>query len=230
MARGTAFLEIVQAVRDELRRASSPDDSASVKATVNHNYEILYLNNDWPFLQTQFDGITLAAGQRFYDFPTGLDPERVIKARVLWSNNYVEIERGISEADYNAYDPAQDQRTAPVLKWDVRFTGTNEQIEVWPIPDGTVQSLHLFGIYKFAKLVNDADTCRLDGTLIQLYSAAELLPKDSPDKDAKLQLAKELLRTLKARGNSGAGKRFTNGLGVDTAERVHPRAIVRIGG
>src|SRR3546814_15776455 len=42
--------------------------------------------------------------------------------------------RGIRSEDYAAYDSAAGERVDPVLRWDVQFTGTTDQIEVWPIP------------------------------------------------------------------------------------------------
>lgn len=230
MARGSTLNQLLIDLRAELRRAAAPDDTASLMVTLNHVYDTLYLTNDWPFLNTQFTPITLNAGQRYYDFPTGLNPDRVISQKVYWSSNYSDVERGISEADYNSFDPAQNQRSSPMLKWDVRFTGTTEQIEVWPIPDGTAQSLHFYGTYKIDRLVNLADTCKLDDFLVVLGAATELLPKDSADKETKSQLFKERLRMLKVRANAAGGPRFTNGLGVDTAQKVHPRAVVRISG
>lgn len=234
MARGVSLRQLISDLRDELRRANSPaagvDDVASLRRTINHVYRVLYYTNDWPFLNTQFEPIPLVAGQRHYDFPEGLDPDRVLKATVKWSSDALPVERGISDADYNAYDSEDNERTSPIEKWDVRFTGDREQIEVWPLPDGTTQSLRFFGTYAMAELVNDTDKCRLESEVVVLYAAAELLPKDSPDKEAKLELAKELLRQIKVRGNSGAGKVYRMGLDGDPSQKVHPRAQVRISG
>ena len=234
MARGVALSELISQVRDELRRANSPsaspDDTASIRQTINHVYYILGMTNDWPFLNTLFDGITLQAGSRYYDFPEGLDPDRVIEAKVYWSSFYTDIERGISLADYNSYNPNLNERSAPILKWDVKFTGTKEQIEVWPLPDSTSQVLQFYGTQALPPLVNNTDKCKLESNIIVLYAAAELAPKDSADKDAKLELAKEGLRLIKLRGNSAAGATYRLGVGHEPEKKVHPRAIVRIGG
>lgn len=234
MARGVSLRQLISDLRDELRRANSPaagvDDVASLRRTINHVYRVLYYNNDWPFLNVQFTPITLAAGQRYYDFPEGLDPDRVQKATVKWSGDALPIERGISDEDYNAYDPEDNERTSPIEKWDVRFTGEKEQIETWPLPDGTAQSLRFFGTWAMSELVNDTDKCLLESEVVVLYAAAELLPKDSPDKEAKLELAKELLRLTKVRGNSAGGKTYRMGLEGEPSRKVHPRAQVRISG
>lgn len=233
MARGVALAELISNVRDELRRANSPsaspDDEASIRRTINHVYHVLGMSNDWPFLNTLFDGITLQAGSRYYDFPDGLDPNRVIEAKVYWGALYTTLERGISLADYNAWNPVLDQRSAPMLKWDVRFTGTKEQIEVWPLPDSTAQVLQFYGTQAMPTLVNNTDKCKLESEIIVLYAAAELLPKDAPDKDAKLELAKEALRLAKIRGNSASGAEYRLGVGHETKNKF-PRVTVRIGG
>lgn len=233
MARGVALAELISNVRDELRRANSPsaspDDEASIRRTINHVYHVLGMANDWPFLNTLFDGITLQAGARYYDFPDGLDPNRVIEAKVYWGAQYTGLEKGISLVDYNAWNPNLNQRSAPMLKWDVRFTGTKEQIEVWPLPDGTAQVLQFYGTQAMPTLVNSTDKCKLESEVIVLYAAAELLPKDAPDKDAKLELAKEAMRLAKIRGNSAGGKEYR--LGVSYAEpKISPRTSIRIGG
>jgi len=233
MAKGATLSELVSDLRDELRRvnspSASPDDTASLRRTINHVIRVIYYSNDWPFLNTMFDRITLNAGQRFYDFPAGLDPDRVIDARVWWSGTAEEVEKGISLDDYNAYDPNQDERTSPILKWDERFTGTKNQLEVWPLPDGTDQTLQFYGTYAVDKLTNDTDVCPLESEIVVLYAAAELLPNDSADKEAKLAVAKEMLRLTKVRGNSAGGRVFTNGAG-SSATKPHPRAVVRVRG
>lgn len=234
MARGVSLRQLISDLRDELRRANSPaagvDDVASLRRTINHVARVLYYSNDWPFLLTQFEPIPLVAGQRHYDFPDGLDPDRVLRATVRWSGDIIPIERGISDEDYNAYDPEENDRTSPATKWDVRNTGTKEQIEVLPLPDGAAQSLRFYGVRAMPDLVDDTDKCPLESEAVVLYAAAELLPQDSPDKNAKLELAKEILRLTKVRGNSGAGKVYRMGLDGESSNKVHPRAQVRVSG
>lgn len=234
MARGDTLSTLISDLRDELRRANSsaasPDDVPSLRRTINHVYHSLYLQNDWPFRNRLFDKIPLNAGQRYYDFPTGLDPDRVITTHIWWSNIAEKIERGITLEDYSAYNPDTNQRSDPAMKWDVRFTGTKEQIEVWPVPAGSAQTLQFYGTQAITRLVNDTDTCLLDGDLIVLYAAAELTPADAPDKQAKLQLAQEMLRTLRVRANSAGDQEYRLGLGTDNGRKVNPRAVVRIGG
>src|SRR5690606_22028539 len=126
MARGATLSQLISDLRDELRRANSssagPDDTASLRRTINHVYRLLYYSHNWSFLNTRFAAIPFSAGQRYYDFPAGLDPDRITDVKLQWSGNFVPIERGISLEDFNAYDPENDERTSPAIKWDVAFT------------------------------------------------------------------------------------------------------------
>lgn len=237
MARGATLRQLVSDLRDELRRANSPsaspDDTASLRRTINHVYRVLYYNHDWPFLTQMFPAITLNAGQRYYDLPGGLDADRVITSRVKWSGVFSPIERGIAYEDYTAFDPEDDERSSPALKWDVRFTGEREQIEIWPVPDGGAQSLRLFGITKCDELVSDDDVCRLESELVVLYAAAELLKaQESKDAEAKVQMAQELLRLLRIRASAAGDEgQYRVGLGLTgMQEKLYPRTTVRISG
>lgn len=233
MARGETLQQLISDLRDELRRVNAayagPADVDSLRRTINHTYRLLYLNHDWSHLHTRFARMTLNAGQRYYDPPDGLDFDRITDAVVWWSGEPQPLERGISFEDYDSYDPEADERTSPALKWDVRFTGVREQIEVWPLPDSAAQYLQFDGIYAVNRLVDNIDICRLDGDLIVLYAAAELLPNDSPDKKAKQLQAQEMLRLLKIRGTSGAGKEHRLGVGESTTDPARfSRAVVRV--
>lgn len=231
MARGATLLQLVSDLRDELRRANSPaagpDDTGPLRRTINHVYETLYTSHNWPHLETFFPKLTMNAGQRYYDVPEGLDYERIIDVRVWWNGIPEPMERGIGFDDYQSYDSTAGVRSSPVLKWDVRFTGEREQIEFWPIPDSSIQSVQFVGLWAHQRLVNDTDICRLDSEVVVLYAAAELLPNDSPDKQAKLQLGQELLRLKKVRATSGAGKTFQLGVG-QSASRRPSEAVVRV--
>lgn len=232
MARGATLRQLISDLREELRRANSPaagpDDTGPLRRTINHVYATVYAGHDWPHLHTVFPKIMMNAGQRFYDLPVGLDYERINDVRVWWNGIAEPIERGIDFQDYNSFDPDQNDRTSPALKWDVRFTGEREQIEIWPLPDDSAQSVQFTGYWAHTPLVSDTDICRLDSEIIVLYAAAELLPNDSPDKKPKLQLAQEMLRLKKIRATSGAGKTFRLGVDGDGNVRRPTEAVVRV--
>lgn len=232
MSRGRNLAELISDLRDELRRANnsaaSPDDIASLRRTINHVMKTLWLGHNWPHLNTDFEPIPLVAGQRYYDYPAGLDPERVGSVYVSWSGNYLQVERGITKQAYNMYDSRKDERSSPALRWDIRFTGVKEQMEIWPIPDGSEQSLHMSGTYQCRDLVNDADVCILDSEIVVLFAALELLPTDAPDREAKSSAAAERLRLLKSRATSGGDAVWTNGAGDQNQGRSLQVSQVRV--
>ena len=234
MARGTQFLELRTRLRAEIDRSSDisvgVDDVDRLNVTLNHNYTTLSLKYDWPFLRQVFDKFTLNAGQRFYDFPADLNVERVEKV-TLWFNGFAyNVLRNIEIEDYNIWDPTADNRSDPVVKWDVRYVPsvTKEQIEVWPLP-ATAQQMQFVGFPTLARMTADSDLCRLDDDLIVLFSAAELLASQG-DKDAsaKLQAAQDHLAYLKKRLKATESS-CQIGLGIPE-DRRPIRATVRIAG
>src|SRR3546814_4423912 len=81
-----------------------------------------------------------------------------------WSSDVcssdLQVMRGIRSEDYAAYDSAAGERVDPVLRWDVQFTGTTDQIEVWPIPASNGMRLQVFGKKVLAPLIEDDDRDR----------------------------------------------------------------------
>lgn len=211
MARNTSFGQIVQQLRNEVGRSNAAGsagvaDYDQLKQLLNRHYETLYLDYDWPHLRFITPLIATSAGARYYNIPATLDYER-IERMVNWvSGRPYDIERGIETPDYAINDSNNDSRAGLILKWDIRFTGVSEQIELWPIPAANDQQLQMTGFRKFVRLVADADLCRLDDNLIVSFAAAEVAPKD--DKMTKLKVAQALYSRLKGR-TKGAEKTYS---------------------
>lgn len=178
MARGTQFLQLITMLRAELGRSTSAAlgvaDVPTLKQVINRAYETLYEKPVWPHLRREFAKISLAAGQRYYDMPAQLDSDGVERAVVWWSGEPYPLRKGIDFAQYAAYDSTIDERNSPAAHWDIRWTGSADQIEIWPIPADNEQTLQFIGRTKFTRLVNDIDTCRLDDTLVVLTAAAAI--------------------------------------------------------
>lgn len=229
MAIGTAFSELVSRVRSETFRSDNlsvgVDDLHIIKEKVNAAYATLYTDHDWHHLKTVFDRIPLSAGQRYYDFPTGLNAERIIEAVVWWSGKPTPLERGIDFDDYASYSPEDDERVDPALKWDVKWTGSATQLEFWPLPDSNDQEAQFKGIYAAPRLVADTDLCRLDDNLVVLFASAAVLGKGK--NETILAQAQDHLRILKARGKGGE-QRHQMGLGSYVNDGK-PNFVVRIG-
>lgn len=239
MARGTQFLSLVTDLRAELRRSSSVavgvDDLDSLKQVLNRVYQTLVMQYDWPHLKITFKAVSLVAGQRYYDFPTGawggaavkLIYERVLRVAITHSGAVSDLDRGIDFEQYASFSSDDDERSEPTLRWDVTWTGTSDQIEVWPIPNTNTQKLHFKGVHNTPPLVADADNCLLDDHLVVLFCAAELLAaQGAKDASLKLNAAQGHLKMLQARAQGGV-RGYQMGLGRQGTTTAN-RATVRI--
>lgn len=233
MARNEQFLELQTALREELGR--SPDVSVGVddlpilKRALNRVYATLYDEHDWPFLRRVFPRIQLNAGQRFYDFPTDLNIERVEVVNAWWNGLPNPVHRGIGFEEYASFDSEADERSDPVLAWDVRDVSGTPQIEVWPIPSANDQELQIIGIRTAPKLVNDIDLCLLDDEMVILFAAAQYLARQkSEDADVVLAQARARFQSMKGRSSGGGSSITTIGTGQPIEEPRRDRAVVRV--
>jgi len=231
MARNKQLLELVAQLRAETGRSQNVavgvDEVENLKEVLRRTQEVLYDDYEWPHLRVE-RSISLAAGQRYYDFPSDLDFDRMIDVKYKYNNVYIQLERGISFDDFSIFDSNADERSSPALKWDVRNTGSGEQLEIWPIPPAT-DSVHFFGTKQLGDLIQEADTADLDDRLIVLFAAAEILARQKSG-DAKLKVEQANNRLLVLRRNSqAASKTIQVGLGNragDQSNRLKTRIIV----
>lgn len=219
MARGTQLLRLVQMVREECGRSSSVgvgvDDLPGIKTKIKRTQELYYNGWDWPHMRQFFDREQFSAGERYYDPSDDVNFERIEEMWVWYSGIAHDItkRKGISFADYSVYDSENDERSEPVQKWDIRWTGSTEQIEFWPIPSTNDQQWQIKGIRNLRALTADTDVADLDDNLIALTVAAELLAsKDSKAAQMVAGFATNCLNSLKALPNT-TGKRYRMGMG-----------------
>ncbi len=214
MARGTQFGTLKTMLRNELSRSNTAGGSGVADANqlgqiLNRHYEALYADYDWPHLRTTFARIPLSAGDQYYNFPATCDYERIEKIAVWYSGKPIDIERGIGFEDYAAYSSEDDERADPAQKWDVRNTGSGEQMEIWPLPASNTDGVQIIGIKKFVRLLDNADLCKLDDNLVVGFSAAEIAASQgSEDATAKAQAAMRLYNRLRGR-SKGASKTYS---------------------
>lgn len=226
------FTQLVYDLRAELGRAVDPAagvaDLPSLKQTIARNYESLYDDYDWPHLNVFSSRISLNAGQRFYNFPDDIDYDKLEQVVVWWNGDPMDLDRGIGFEHYADHDSESDERSDPALRWDVRFTGTAEQCEIWPIPASSAQSIQFRGKKKFVPLVDDSDLCLIDNHLVVLTCAVELLPRQKSG-DAEAKLAALRARYSRVRGRSKAGSGSVKiGLGAGSSDMPR-KAVIRVG-
>lgn len=178
--------------------------------------EDLYLNFDWPHLRAVANR-EIDPNQRYAAYPdtfeyTGIDavywqsPDQEDWWRLAYGIgapelNWIDSDAGQTENNVqhwqNYMQPAADEQEpgAPPITGDT----SNNMFEVWPVPTagGTVR---FTGKRKLFPLTSDDQTSTLDGPLIVLHGAAEILARQkSEDASLKLQLGRERLRLLRMR-------------------------------
>lgn len=226
MARNTQLLSLIAKLRAETGRTQTVsvgvDEVENLKVILQRVQEQLYDDYEWPHMRVQRT-VALAAGQRYYDFPTDLNMDRIQDIKLNYNSVYQKIQRGITLEDYSSFDSnaTVPDRSSPALKWDSRDAGTGEQMEIWPIPSDNIQKIYFFGTKKLGNLIQESDTADLDDVLIVLYAAAEILARQgSKDAQAKLEQANKRLMTLKRNSTNntrpvqiGLGRRNENNRG-----------------
>jgi hypothetical protein len=140
----------------------------------------LWLQNTWPDQIVYRDTFT-AAGQKTYEYPDDVDFESI---QELWidpggvtgnvSKTFTPLCYGIGPDEVNlSIEGGQPE------KWQ-HFSDNEDQFELWPVPDGEY-TVRLKGMKRVGRLVEDTDRSTIDGTLIVLYAAAELLAQAKND-------------------------------------------------
>lgn len=224
MTRGVTTLEtMVQDLRLETRRSPNAnigiDELASLKRLLYRTQLFLYWDFDWPFLKIRRD-ITLAADQRYYDFDSDMDFERITRIRTNGDGEWCKVTRGITMDHYNSYDSDSGDTADPVERWDIIDAGSGEQLEAWPMPATNGYKLRLEGFKKLGALESDADTCTLDDTLIVLFAASHLLTSQD-DKLAQktLQQANKIYTRMRGGATRNEGGAFIMGGEVRQMDR-----------
>jgi hypothetical protein len=206
MARGKTLAQLVDSTRLEIGASNSValgvDFEENVKETLRRVQEMLYDDYDWPHLNI-ISTKTLSAGSRYYDMPADMNFDRIQNVTVLYGGEHLPLHRGIGFDEYSAYDPTNNERADPLQRWDVRFTGVTDQIEVWPLP-ATAQTMYFEGIRDLPALTSDSSVAVLDDRMIVLFAAAEFLArKKLADAGVKQKLAQERYDRVKANSKSG---------------------------
>lgn len=203
----TTLEEMVEDLRLETRRSSDPaigqDEEPALKRLLYRTQFFLYWDFDWPFLKVRRD-ITTQTNERYYDFPSDMDFERIARVRTNGQTDWQIVQRGITVDDYNIYDSDNGDTATPVLKWDIIDAGQGDQVEFWPMPDSNTETIRFEGFKRLGNLISNTDICTLDDTLIVTLAAAHLLTGQD-DKLAQTMLAQGNKLYLRMRG--GAARR-----------------------
>lgn len=229
MARNTTLSQLLAMLRAECKLSTSTsaglDNRDYLVQILKRHYDDLYQDYDWPFLKITREnaGKTLAAGQRYYDFPTTLNQDKPFVVWHQYGNIWYKLEQGIGPDEYSVQDSDTDERSDPQQKWD--FYGET-QFEVWPLPSTNGGVIRFEGTKLKNELNNDNDTADIDDLLIVLHAAAEIL-EGKNQKDAKKKEGLAMKRLAKLRGNVTSGKRVVFGAGSGEPPKTRTVRIAR---
>jgi hypothetical protein len=240
--RGQTLIELLSDLKAECgysqNAAHGINNRDSLVQVLKRTQRRLWSDWDWMHMRVSRD-MQLNAGQRYYNCPTDLPYERIDAAEVKFGGQWLPLIFGIDERQYSIYDPRTNQRSWPITRWDIAedpadTVGTPDNrgmIEVWPMPSdsGTAASptsdlegnIRLTGIRFLRPFAADADRCDLDGDMLVLFAAAEILARDRKE-DAQVKLQAGTALYLKIRGNQEKNRSFNlNGGGDD--EKKQPQ-------
>lgn len=236
MARGLSLTQLIYNLRVEIGQSTNPAVSRSTRSRfiglLNRIQRRLYSDYEWPFIGIDRD-VQMQAGSQYYDFPDDIDMDRAVRFEVKNGGYWQKVGYGITNKQLNEYDSDADVRSDPVWRWDYYLEDGSQtpQFRVWPLPatDGVESTkegyVRIYGSQKLSELVDDADTCLLDGDLIVLYAAAEILAKlKSADAEAKLENANALYMKLKGRATPSAPFK----IGGDTFDEPRGRREIEL--
>lgn len=229
MARGTQLGDLIEMFRNEARQSNQlsvgTDSLPHVKQVIARTQRLLYAKHYWPFLRV-ISSIDLQAGSQFYTPPENLNIDRIVDVVVKYNGEPIPVDRGIGFDEYAQYDPEDDERSSPVLKWDLAWDDTATSVEVWPLPDNNDMRLMFKCMRPLNPLVDNTDRADLDDDLIVLFAVAEeLAAQKAKDADLKLKLAQGHLSSLLENAQSGAPM-IQVGLGKPAGRG--DRAVVRV--
>jgi hypothetical protein len=206
MAAGVQLRDLVTALRVELGHslnvAQGVNSKEALAGVLKRVQEQLYSEYDWPMLTIH---VKLSVNQnvRFYSYPVEFEPEQVRKISAKVSDKWVPLSYGVGPEQYASSDPDEGATDWPPQRWAHR--ADLGQIELWPVPGGD-DSLYVSGQAKLKPFILDSDVCTLDGTLLVLHSAAELLARNKAE-DASLKLQQSARLLNKLLGKQGARRR-----------------------
>ncbi len=233
MTIGLTFGAVIEQVRGECGISSNTsrgiDFLDNIKTKIRRVYITQAEEFDWQHLEIKRDSsvsrVLLAAGSRYYNFPTDLNREKIEGAWLKWGSVWHPLTYNISYKDRTAYDPDNNQRSDPVLSW--MYYG-NDQFEVWPLPnsngvvDGT-NEIAFEGQKNLNVLVDTNDTLDLDGYMVAMLVAAEILTGWKKIEAAGVLADAALNRRLNARGNMSTQTRYVMGQGMVGSRSDYPR-------
>lgn len=201
--------QLVTMVRAEAGYALSVAQGLNTVETLKHiirRTEIeLWEAFPWDLLTIRAE-LPTPVGVYLFDFPADMNYDQV--RQVYWTSGDKfgdPLSPHICE-EHIIVGGANSTKGSP-QEWQLQ----GDQLRVWPTPS-VPGTLRLKGQKYLNELVDEADTCTLDATMISLFAAAEVLERAGA-KDAQGKMQKAQRHLAKLRGNQNKVKVSTFGAG-----------------
>lgn len=229
---GTQMLQdLVRGVRAEsgksLNVALGVAERDAIVYQLQLKQEWLYYEYDWQSLIDQ-EAVPLAAGTRYYAFPASIAYDFVNEVWCSEDNatSFSPVRYGIGPPEFN--ESGAGTTGWPVCRWMLNGDQPGAQrIETWPVPS-QAGYLRVIGRRALSPMVADSDYSTLNGTVLVLYVAADILARQkAEDAQVKLAQATKHMRNLARR--QGANKQSPIVLGggsPDSARRTPNRNLL----
>lgn len=239
MALRNTLTEVVEFVRQEAKLSTSTsrgtDNLENIQRLIKRHYQTLAEEFDWQHLVLKRNDNNarkvLQAGSYVYSFPSSVNVQKISGAWVKHSGLWKPVEYGISLEQYNDYDSDGDERTDPVERWAFH---DDDEFEVWPIPatNGTADGdgeIAFEGQRAVEQLTSNSSRLDLDGIMVSLFVAAEILAGNGQKAAAEVKAAAAAARRDRLKMSLGDQSRWTMGAGrPGMSRRVrHPTFINR---
>lgn len=210
--------EMLTALRQEARISPNTAHGAHLNenyaALLRRTQEELYDTYDWPMLRI-VQTMDVPADSRYLTYPARLTFEGIQTVYGLSTGaDWFPLEYGIRAQHLNEYDSDKGEKSNTIHRWQHYLSTSAETVnqnmfEVWPVPN-TATKLRFEGKRALTPLVNDVDPSTIDGPLITLFAAVELLAaQKSEDASVKLQKAQARLDLIKRRQSAPDNRRIS---------------------
>lgn len=205
MRSGVTLATLRQEVAIEAGFSTDSGHIAHSKERLNHlinrTERFMAIKDSWPALSFE-EEVTVSANSATGNLPANITFTQINDVRVLYGTSWLPLTHGITPDDRSIWNATQ--RALPMQKWELQ-PGTST-FEVWPVGP-QAQTLRFTGQKTIGTMVADDDACALDGDVIVLRVAAEILGRDrKEDAQVKLQLAQQITNDiLKLQGGVKSG-------------------------
>ncbi len=168
-----------------------------IKQLLARTQRLLLREFDWPTISgyevtVNIDGAT-TPGLSTGTLPTGIDFTAINSVHVLFGDQWLPVQYGIGPRERSIY--SSTQRATPIQRWEI-VASAPTTFEIWPTAD-VLQTLRFQGSKALGAFASDSDTCTLDGDVLVLRVAAELLGRDRKEDAAlKMKSAKDLANSI----------------------------------